>query len=345
MTLKNEELAKKNQEQNESLNVLLRRQDTLLERVMDLECRSMSNNLVFSGIPEARDESNGSIRRKINELFNYMGIEGENIQVLRCHRIGFGRKNAVRPRDIVAVFELDDKYTVLHHAKFLKGHEPAVFINEQFPYEINRRRNILRPIMKLAKDRNMRASLAKDKLKIEGKVYTINDLDKLPEKVNMAEKSIVTTGTHVLFHGWASPLSNFHRNHFTLDKVTYCCVEQYYQRTKALMVQDHSKAAEIMLTRDPMLIKAIGDAMPGTQMWTDGQLKVMEKGLYAKFTQNANLRQLLIETEGKTLAEASRDKFWGIGWRLRDPDVGNSTTWTGKNNMGKLLESVRETIK
>jgi len=54
--------------------------------------------------------------------------------------------------------------------------------------------------MKLAKDKNIRASLTKDKLKIEGKVFTINDLDKLPEKVNMT--STITTDSHVLFHGW-----------------------------------------------------------------------------------------------------------------------------------------------
>ncbi|KAK2148650.1 hypothetical protein LSH36_488g06014 [Paralvinella palmiformis] len=41
----------------------------------------------------------------------------------------------------------------------------------------------------------------------------------------------------------------------------------------------------------------------------------MEKGLCAKFTQNANLRQMLIDTEGKALVEASHDKFWGNGWR------------------------------
>jgi len=47
---------------------------------------------------------------------------------------------------------------------------------------------------------------------------------------------------------------------------------------------------------------------------------------------------MLIDTEGKALAEASRDKFWENGWRrLRDPDVRKSSTWTGANNMGKHL--------
>ena len=90
----------------------------------------------------------------------------------------------------------------------------------------------------------MIASLTSDKLKIEDKVFTIN------EKVNMASKSTVNTDSHVLFHGWASSLSNFHRSYFTLGKVTYSSVEQYSQRTKALMIQDNSKVPEIMLTRD-----------------------------------------------------------------------------------------------
>ena len=55
--------------------MLLKRQDTLLERVLDLECRSMGNNLVFSGIPGVKEESSFHIRKKINELFVFMGIE------------------------------------------------------------------------------------------------------------------------------------------------------------------------------------------------------------------------------------------------------------------------------
>jgi len=62
------------------------------------------------------------------------------------------------------------------------------------------------------------------------------------------------------------------------------------------MIQDNSKAADIMLTCELMIIKSIGDTTPTTQIWTDNQLKVTEKGLWAKFTQNANL---LIDAVGK----------------------------------------------
>ena len=64
-----------------------------------------------------------------------------------------------------------------------------------------------------------------------------------------------------------------------------------------------------MITCDPMYIKSIEDTIPTTQRWIDNQLKVMEKGSCAKLTQHGNLRQMLIDTEVKVLAEASPDKF------------------------------------
>lgn len=53
----------------------------------------------------------------------------------------------------------------------------------------------------------------------------------------------------------------------------------------------------------------------------------------AKFTQNKELRELLLSTGGAYLAEHSRDKYWGDG--LND---------SGKNVLGKILMKVRESL-
>ena len=58
------------------------------------------------------------------------------------------------------------------------------------------------------------------------------------------------------------------------------------------MIQDNRKAVEIMLTCDPMIIKFVGGTIPTTHMWTDNQLKVTEKGLCAKLTQNKHVSKL-----------------------------------------------------
>ena len=65
---------------------------------------------MFSGIPEVKEENSDNTHKKISELFVYMCLEGENLDILRYHRIGIIRHNPVRPRDIVAVFDLDDKH-------------------------------------------------------------------------------------------------------------------------------------------------------------------------------------------------------------------------------------------
>ena len=136
-----------------SLKIIQKRQNDLTERVINMEMRSMRNNLLFSGIPEADGENEADIRYKLGDLIKYMHIQNPDIQITRCHRIGYKRPHQIRPRDIIAILNDEDKLQILRNARHLKGHDPAIFINEQFPPEINSRRAILRPIWKLAKSR------------------------------------------------------------------------------------------------------------------------------------------------------------------------------------------------
>ena len=84
---------------------------------------------------------------------NIVGVsrtaDGE-IHISRCHRIGridTRRIQHKRPRDIVAVLEPTDKQRILTNARKLQGRTPAVYVNEQFSADIERRRTILRPIL------------------------------------------------------------------------------------------------------------------------------------------------------------------------------------------------------
>ncbi|CAK5024891.1 unnamed protein product [Meloidogyne enterolobii] len=124
-------------------------------------------------------------------------------------------------------------------------------------------------------------------------------------------------------------------NHFLtpkpieIDGVEYCCSEQFYMYMKAMYFDYHSLAKEIMLTNDPSTIKRLGNADTMRQRQANGaELKcrdfdhdkwrkvkrnVMLTGLRAKFEQNVQLFNMLIETEEALLIEASQtDTFWGI---------------------------------
>ena len=62
----------------------------------------------------------------------------------------------------------------------------------------------------------------------------------------------------------------------------------------------------------------------------------MKSILHSKFTQNEDLKAVLLSTGERELRErAPRDKFWGDGGKRGD----------GMNMMGKILMSVREELR
>ncbi len=72
----------------------------------------------------------------------------------------------------------------------------------------------------------------------------------------------------------------------------------------------------------------------------------MKTGLLAKFGPEGPLRNALMNTGNKIIAEALPfDMFWGMGCGLRDPKLKDSKNWTGQNQMRKLLMSIRESFK
>jgi ribA/ribD-fused uncharacterized protein len=71
----------------------------------------------------------------------------------------------------------------------------------------------------------------------------------------------------------------------------------------------------------------------------------MKKACLAKFQQNDILRKELFRTGDSVLVEASpSDHTWGVGLKIDNPDVANQSKWRGKNWLGSVLMSVRETL-
>ena len=66
----------------------------------------------------------------------------------------------------------------------------------------------------------------------------------------------------------------------------------------------------------------------------------------AKFSQNADLKQLLLNTGDAILAEcAVKDLIWGIGLSMKDPNRFDMNKWRGENLLGKVLMKVREILR
>ena len=151
--------------------------------LIDLQCRSMRDNLVFTGIGEVtlkEDEEYEDVQKSLNTFLEYeMGIY-EQIQFHRVHRIGAYDKDTANesPRPIIAKFEKfkDREYVGSTARDTLKG--KPFGIREQFPKVIEQKRKALYPIAKEArKNPDNKVRLVRDRLfvKEEEIVVALNE--------------------------------------------------------------------------------------------------------------------------------------------------------------------------
>ncbi len=73
---------------------------------------------------------------------------------------------------------------------------------------------------------------------------------------------------------------------------------------------------------------------------------VAVRGLLAKFSQNAELKQQLLDTGDAWLVEcAHSDTVWACGIRLNEDERFDSSKWRGQNILGFALMEVRSILR
>jgi ribA/ribD-fused uncharacterized protein len=119
--------------------------------------------------------------------------------------------------------------------------------------------------------------------------------------------------------------------------------ETYMMYHKAILFNDLDIADQILGSADDAkAVKALGRQVKGFEQstWDDNKFEIVVRGNRQKFRQNAKLKKLLLETEGRELIEASpMDRIWGIGYGKKNASK-NKHRW-GKNLLGKALMQVR----
>ena len=130
----------------------------------------------------------------------------------------------------------------------------------------------------------------------------------------------------------------------TTGFIQYHSTEQYLQCKKAEFAGDDVTAARIMKAEDPLECKNLAKSIKNFDVaaWDRTACDIMKQGLLIKFRTHLKCKETLMQTENRSLGEASKhDLFWGTGVALNDPHATNTGVWTGQNNMGKLLEEIR----
>ena len=102
----------------------------------------MRENIIISGLVEDTDETEDSLIHALFTIFSTeMGVDTARLHIVSCHRLG-----RTGLRDVIARFSTHQgKKLFMIGTKLLKGREDPLYINDQFPREVEHQRHILRP--------------------------------------------------------------------------------------------------------------------------------------------------------------------------------------------------------
>ncbi|WP_273860281.1 GTP cyclohydrolase II RibA [Photobacterium sp. GSS17] len=129
--------------------------------------------------------------------------------------------------------------------------------------------------------------------------------------------------------------SNFSQHAVYLHGKIWRTTEHFYQAQKFSepVLQERVRSAA-----SPMLAKQIADQLESQHLqanWHNVKENVMWQALAAKFTQHPDLKELLLSTQQRNIAEHTRnDSYWG--------DAGDGT---GLNRLGELLVQLRSQLR
>ena len=145
-----------------------------------------------------------------------------------------------------------------------------------------------------------------------------------------------------------SCLSQWYPCKFKDETMEYNTAEQYMMIQKAKLFEDNETLNEIIKAKTPQEYKKLGRKVKNynNKIWNEKKFDIVVNGNMLKFSQNEELKNFLLSTNNKILAEASPyDKIWGIGIGEDDKDAYNIDKWKGENLLGKALMKVREELR
>ena len=116
---------------------------------------------------------------------------------------------------------------------------------------------------------------------------------------------------------------------------------------KAKFFGDEEMYNAILNSETPKEAKKYGRLVKNfdAEKWSKVCFDKMYDAVYAKFSQNNDLKELLLSSdfEGKSFVEGSPfDAIWGVKMDWRNPDIDNEENWKGENLLGKVLTEIRD---
>ena len=266
------------------------------------------------------------------------------MEIKRARRIGCYNPPYSRPLSVEFKYRLDTDYIVENRGYLNDG----VYVDREYTDEIERKRKMLLPILKTTRhlnDYKKKCKLEESTLTIQGRKFTLNNLEQLPDQLNAFKCTSKADDNTVGFFGAINPLSNFHPAPFRLDDVDYISLEQYKQAKKAEFFNDQTCLGNILSSTTSLDCKVQAKKIRGYERskWEEVAEEKCTTGIRAKFEQNQHLMDTLIEKTGsKKIVECANDRLWGTGVNLTRDDCLNPEKWISPGILGKILEGIRD---
>ena len=345
----------------ETENIILKNKVSIIEgenkqikqRLANIECRSLQQNLIFRGISEEQWEKETTTRHKVYvELTNLISTEedtpevkmimAKKLEIRSCRRLGRYVPGKARPISAEFVHRDDTEYILSNKTNLRKG----IFADKEYPLKVEKKRKILRPIFTAAKQSKKyqkRCRMENDQVVIKGKRYGVTDMDRLPKSLKPVNVTSKTNDTVFGYFGALNPFSKFYPAEFSIDGKSFHCSEQYIQWKKAELFKDNVAMKKIERARSGHQCKEEGRSITNFKKsaWEKKASDLCKPGIRQKFMENKVPRSVLLQkTSGKCIVECTKETPWGCGLALKDENCLIPTKWTSQGIMGVMLEEI-----
>ena len=143
-------------------------------------------------------------------------------------------------------------------------------------------------------------------------------------------------------------LSNWYPSDFELDGISFNSNEQYIMYRKCLAIGDIETAKKVLKEKDIAKQQALGRTAKDYNpfLWEGQRQAAALRGILAKFSQNADLKEKLMATGDVWLVECySKDKIWSCGEDIASERRLDAALWSGYNLLGFALMEARSLLK
>ena len=345
-------LRDENSRLNRKVQQLSAEQSRMKQQLTKIENLSLENSLIIRGLAEDIKETEQLLVEKLHGVLSkIMQGDTDEIKLMNAKQITIksirrlGRPNQQRTRPVSA--ELHHKQDVDYILENRFDLEKGIYVDKEYPIEVERKRKILLPILRAAKrssEFKKQSKLEEDKIVLKGRRYGVNTLNQLPDELNVFK---VTTRENVSTIGYFSeinPLSNFYPAPFTHDGVRYISSEQFIQASKAKYFNDADTYNQIMGCSTSLECKCASRQIRNVDInrWELVAGNICQPSIRAKFMQNPPAMDTLISKTGsKTIVECASDRLWGTEIPLNDPTCLDPQKWITQGIMGQILEDIR----